>query len=31
MTQAASALVPPGGDLTLTYATNYMSGVGSLR
>ena len=31
MTQAASALVPPGGDLTLTYATNYMSGIGSLR
>ena len=29
--QAASALLPPGESLTLTYATNYMSGVATLR
>jgi hypothetical protein len=29
--QAASALLPPGDSLTLTYATNYMSGVATLR
>ena len=30
MIQAASALLPPGDDLTLTYATDYMTGIGSL-
>jgi len=29
--QVASALLPPGESLTLTYATNYMSGVATLR
>ena len=28
--QAASALLPPGGSLTLTYATDYPTGRGSL-
>lgn len=31
MAQHASALLTPGADLTLTYATEYMSGVGTLR
>jgi hypothetical protein len=29
--QAASALVPAGESLQMTYSTNFMSGVGSLR
>lgn len=29
--QVASALLPPGGSLAMTYATDFMSGVGSLH